>query len=263
MTAARQLTAVEGSLQPLEIVLRVIAEGHEHATLGAYARAVAEAPVESAPMSRIAAEVEGSVRAAMKGQDRDAIRTAVEKSVGDAIFRYLLFVRINTATFEIAELEGLRAAAAFYWMGSLLGGPREDELDPDDWAEHQKEQHRCWEAWRGVVASLNLTLMIEDEARVELERRYLGGREALLGDVDEVWERFADQVERLWSLSEVMVPTTEDDVTAEATSAAPDTYDERVAERVQRLADDARISTFERIGEMPRAVAIVERRLLS
>jgi hypothetical protein len=34
-----------------------------------------------------------------------------------------------------------------------------------------------------------------------------------------------------------------------------------VAERVQRLADHARVLTFERIGETPRAVAIMERRL--
>jgi hypothetical protein len=46
-------------------------------------------------------------------------------------------------------------------------------------------------------------------------------------------------------------------------SASPDALDERVAERVQRLADDARVSTFERIGDAARAVAIMERRLTS
>lgn len=38
---------------------------------------------------------------------------------------------------------------------------------------------------------------------------------------------------------------------------------ERVTDRVRHLADDARIATFERIGEIPRAVAIVEKRLLT
>jgi len=28
----------------------------------------------------------------------------------------------------MAEKEGLRASAAFYWMGCLLGGPREGDL---------------------------------------------------------------------------------------------------------------------------------------
>jgi len=44
-------------------------------------------------------------------------------------------------------------------------------------------------------------------------------------------------------------------------AASPDALDERVAERVRRLADDARVSTFQLIGETPRAVAILERRL--
>jgi hypothetical protein len=38
--------------------------------------------------------------------------------------------------------------------------------------------------------------------------------------------------------------------------------DARVADRVRRLADDARVSTFERLGETGRAAAIMERRLL-
>src|SRR5258705_1734689 len=36
--------------------------------------------------------------------------------------------RINTELPGMAEKEGLRASAAFYWMGCLLGGPREGDL---------------------------------------------------------------------------------------------------------------------------------------
>ena len=49
MTASRRVAVVEGSLEPLEIVLKVIAEAQEHSRLDAYARAVAEMPVEAAP----------------------------------------------------------------------------------------------------------------------------------------------------------------------------------------------------------------------
>jgi hypothetical protein len=38
---------------------------------------------------------------------------------------------------------------------------------------------------------------------------------------------------------------------------------DRVAERVARLADDARLWAFEITGDRPRAVVIMERRLLA
>jgi hypothetical protein len=38
-------------------------------------------------------------------------------------------------------------------------------------------------------------------------------------------------------------------------------YDERVQARARKLADDARISTFDRLGEPRRALGILERRL--
>jgi hypothetical protein len=40
-------------------------------------------------------------------------------------------------------------------------------------------------------------------------------------------------------------------------------YGERVAERARTLADNARIATFDRLGENRRALRILERRLAS
>jgi len=260
VTVTRRVAAVESSLDPLEVVLRVIAEGQEHGSLDTYARAVAEAPIESAPLTRIGAETEASVRAAIKGKPRDEIDRAVRRAVGDAFFRYILFLRINAAALEIADREGLRAATCFYWMGCLLGGPREADLEPADWKEHQKEQAECWRSWRGVVASILALTLVEEDAREQLEARYLGGRPVLLAESQAVWDRFVEQVDRLWSMSEKLVPLNPDEQ-ERVDAVGPDALDERVAERVQRLADDARVSTFERIGEMPRAVAIMERRL--
>jgi hypothetical protein len=262
MTAARRVAALETSLQPLDVVLRVLAEAQEYASIDAYARAVAEAPVEAAPMSRINAGTEASVRAAMKGKSSEEVETAIRRAVGDAIFRFILFLRINTDALAIAEKEGLRAAAAYYWMGCLLGGPREDDLEPEEWVAHQAEQTAAWRLWRGVVASLLVVTLVEDDAREQLEARYLGGRPALLAESQADWDRFVEQVDRLWSMSETLVPLTADEKHRLGTES-PDALDERVAGRIQRLADDARVSTFERIGETPRAVAIIERRVLS
>jgi hypothetical protein len=261
VTAARRVAALELSLQPLDVVLRVLAEAQAYASIDAYARGVAEVPIESAPLSRIGTETETSVRAAMKGEPREEIDRAVRRAVGDAIFRYILFLRINTAALEIADREGLRAATCFYWMGCLLGGPHERDLEPAEWVEHQGELANAWRLWRGVVASLLVVVMVEEDAREQLETRYLAGHPALLAESRADWDRFADQIDRLWSLSAEPVshdPGEKEHVETVDTGA----FDERVAERVRRLADDARVSTFERLGETPRATAITERRLL-
>jgi hypothetical protein len=259
VTAERRVAAIEGSLDPLSVVLHVIAEAQEHASIDAYARGIADVPVESAPMSRIAAGTEASIRAAMKGKAREEVSAAVRRAVGDAIFRYILFLRINTGALEIAEREGLRASACFYWMGCLLGGPRESDLEPAQWKEHQKEQADCWRSWRGVVASMLVLSLVEEDAREQLEARYLGGRPALLAETQKEWDRFADQVDRLWSIAEKLAPLRHDE--EESIESAADIYDQRVAERALHIADDARISTLDRLGENSRAVAIIERRL--
>lgn len=258
MTVSRRVAAVESSLDPVEIVLRVIGEGQEHPSLDAYARAIAEVPVEAAPMSRIAFEVDASVRRASKGRTANEVERAARRAVGDAVFRYILFIRLNTSALEIADHEGLRASAVFYWMGCLLGGPREEDLEPEAWKEHQREQALCWGQWRAVVASLLVTVLVEEEARKQLESRYLGGWPVLIAETEEVWDAFADQVDRLWSIAEAR---SESGGLPGSDAGPDDPLAGQIADRVGRLADDARISTFERVGEQTRAVAIVERRL--
>jgi hypothetical protein len=164
------------------------------------------------------------------------------------------------AALDIARVEGLRAAAAFYWMGCLLGGPRETDLAPKEWAEHKKEQASAWHSWRAVVAGLLATVMVEEDARTQLEGHYLRGQASLFADAETEWSMFAEIVDSLWSLSEKLVPLTP----AEERRVSKDggrLFDDRVQGRAGKLADDARISTFDRLGEQRRALAILERRL--
>jgi hypothetical protein len=145
-------------------------------------------------------------------------------------------------------------------MGCLLGGPSEKDLSPTDWAEHKKEQASAWHSWRAVVAGLLVTVMVEDDAREQLEARYLGGRPSLLADAEREWTRFAEMVDHLWSLAEKLVPLTRAEERRLSKDAGQQ-YDQRVQARSRKLADDARISTFDRLGENSRALAILERRL--
>jgi hypothetical protein len=113
-------------------------------------------------------------------------------------------------------------------------------------------------ARRSVTPSATMT--VEEDARAELEARYLGGQASLFSDAEAEWSRFAELVDSLWSLSEKLVPLTP----AEERRVSKDgerLFDERVGARAHKLADDARISTFDRLGEQRRALAILERRL--
>jgi hypothetical protein len=260
MTADRRLTAVETSLGPGELVRHVLAEALAFGSLEGYTRFMIGQPEEAAPLGRIATGTEASVRASMKGQPRDLVEDAVRRAVGDGMFAFILVLRINEAAFEIAQLEGLRASAAFFWMGALFSGPDEEDLEPAEWAEHTREHASAWQTWRAVVAGLLATLTVEEDARAELEARYLGGQASLFADAETEWSRFAELVDSLWSLSEKLVPLSP----AEEQQASKDgerLFDERVRARAHKLADDARISTFDRLGEQRRALAILGRRL--
>ena len=260
MTAVRRIAALEASLQPDELVRHVLAEALAFGSLEDYTRFMIGQPEEAAPLNRIASGTEAAVRASMKGQPRELIDDAVRRAVGDGMFAFILVLRINEAAFEIAQLEGLRASAAFFWMGMLLSGPDEEDLEPAEWAEHKRKQASGWQSWRAVVAGLLATLTVEEDSRAQLEARYLGGQASLFADAETEWSKFAEIVDSLWSLSEKLVPLTP----AEQRRVSKDggrLFDERVQARSRKLADDARISTFDRLGENSRALAILERRL--
>jgi hypothetical protein len=260
VTAARRVAAVEAALGPTELVLQFLAEARTFPSLEDYTRSIVGQPISAAPMSRIARGAASSVRSAMKGASRDDVDATVRRAVGDGVFLFVLVIGINGAAMDIARVEGLRAAMTFYWMGCLLGGPHEKDLEPKEWAEHRKDLANCWRQWRAVVAGLASTVMIEDDVREQLEERYLGGQPCLLADAEAAWSTFAHLVDRMWSLAQDLVPLTK----AEQRGIGKDgeqLYDERVRERARKLVDDARISAFDKLGENGRAVAILERRL--
>jgi hypothetical protein len=103
-------------------------------------------------------------------------------------------------------------------------------------------------------------LTVEEDARAQLEARYLGGQASLFADAETEWSKFAAIVDSLWSISEKLVPLAPAEEGRVNKDGGP-LYDERVQARARKLADDARISTFDRLGEPRRALGILERRL--
>ncbi len=259
----RRLTKLEGALPPREAVLAWLVEAHGFPSLEDHVRSIVELPVEAAPLSVIGARIEAAVRASMKGQPRDAVWEAVRRAVGDGVFLFSLALQLNVVALEIAKVEGLRATAVFFWMGCLLGGPRAEDLTAAEARTCRRELADCWAQWRAVVDRLDVDVRVESEARARLERQFLGGQDVLFADAATSWASHVDMVERLAGLAEVM-PSTR---TARGSQRSPGakgqgaSLEARVAERVKRLADDARVRAYETLGDRLEAVRIMERRL--
>jgi hypothetical protein len=262
MTSAadRRLAKLEGGLPPRAAVLAWLVEAQQYPGLPEAVEAIVDLPIEAAPLSVISRQVEAETREAMKGQPREKVDAAVQRAVRDSLFLFCLVIQINTAAREMTTVEGLRAAAVFYRMGCLLGGPREKDLEPAEWIEHRKDQALAWDSWRAVVAALLATMLIEEDARTALEDRYLGGHPSLLGDTETAWSNFGEIVDALWSVAEsdgAGTPTKD----RLSLNDAEQLFDKRVEERVRTVADNARIAAFDRLGENLRALEILEARV--
>jgi hypothetical protein len=262
--AVRRIAKLEGALHPREAVLAWLVEAQQFPSLVDHVRSIVELPVEAAPLSVIGARIEAAVRASMQGQPRAAIETAARRAVGDGVFLFTLAIGLNVVALEMARLEGLRATAVFYWMGCLLGGPRESDIPPAEVETYRRERADAWGLWWPVVDRLTLDVRVENEARTTLERRFFAGHYVLFTDATKAWTGHVDFVERLASLADALASTGGPmDRSRRSTRAAGGSLTERVAERVARLADDARIRAYELVGDRPRALQILERRLLA
>jgi hypothetical protein len=263
--AGRRLAKLEGALHPREAVLAWLVEAQQFPSLVDHARSVAELPVEAAPLSVIGERVEAAVRASMKGQPRDAIEAAVRRAIRDGVFLFTLVIWLNAEALEVAKVEGLRATAVFYWMGCLLGGPRAKDLPAAEAETYKGQLADAWAQWRAVVDRLGVDVRVESEARATLERQFFGGHDVLFADAAMSWASHVDMVERLVGLAEAMTWTDQ----AKAPRRPPAgieagaSLEARVADRVARLADDARVRAYEILGDRPKAVEIMERRLLA
>jgi hypothetical protein len=158
----------------------------------------------------------------------------------------------------------LRATAVFYWMGCLLGGPRESDLAPAEVETYRRERADAWALWWPVVDRLLLEVRVENEARTTLARRFFRGHEVLFSDAATSWASHVDMVERLASLAEVMASTGGPMARSRrSTRTASGARTLGVAERVATLTDDARVRAYETLGDRPKAVQIMERRLMA
>lgn len=263
-TAGRRLAKLEGSLRPREAVLAWLAEVQELTDIDDYSRHVAEVSVDDAPMSVIGRRIQAAVRDDMKGKPRDAVVEAVRRAFGDALFLFCLVFQVNIEAVQRANIEGLRAAAAFFWMGSLLGGPRDEEIAPDELAEHHAELTECWASWLSVVERLAWDVQVVERVRATLADRYYAGQDVLFADARTGWAVHVKQVERIHAVAHDIGSTRHGKAARKLVARRParPTIEVGVEELLAWLIGQARVRAFEVLGERPKAVAIMEAWLL-
>jgi len=96
----RRVAKLEGALLPREAVLAWLAEAQQFPNIVDHARAIADLPVEAAPLSVISARVVGAVGEARKGQPRDDVERAARRAEGDAVFLFCLVMTLNVQARE-------------------------------------------------------------------------------------------------------------------------------------------------------------------
>jgi hypothetical protein len=109
-------------------------------------------------------------------------------------------------------------------------------------------------AWRRGVDGLAALVSAEEGARALLAERYFEGHPLLFTDAETAWAELSAFVDRLTGVAGTMDPPPGE-------PAADGDPAVRAAARAAILADDARVRSFELLGEHERAVSIMERRL--
>lgn len=153
------------------------------------------------------------------------------------------------------RLAGGRRLASLGVAGEAGRVPEATELD------RVRESGRHWSAALGYALA---RVKAEEEARQALERRYFEGQSVLFRDAANRWADLHAEVACLLGLHTGLREVLGEARAADVSPPVPDVSDMpgcRPGERARRLADDARIRAFETLGDRPRAVAIMDRRL--
>jgi hypothetical protein len=263
VTAERRLARLESALSPKTATLLWLSEAHGFGSLEAYVGWLIDQPISAAPLERVPGQSERAVRAAMRGQPREAVREAAHQAIRDAVFLVELVIRLNGATVELTRLEGLRYAVLHWQMrafsaeASLSGAGASRQATAAAVAS--------WRTWGADVTALFARLQAAEEARVHLERQYLDGHHALFPDAIQDGARLREGAERLAGLGDSLSPLMEGHLPARRRSKV-DLEAVRSGARAQapalaaRLVDEARFATLDVLGDGAAASAIAARR---
>lgn len=219
MTLERRLAKVEGSLGPLEIVRRWLAEAH------AYSAAMYPLGIEGLPLDRLirhareAVEADRSIPYGERGE-------AARKAMRSVLFLFELALRTLTMAEETIGRETLRHAALTAHLGLVMSN--------DSFFPSRAE---------GIASIREAAIRWANELRaIETAHRWVEQRGLSDGLVD--------LIARIASFEDGMPPAPADD---------PVAFEARVVRLVADHVEPARVKALDEMGEGRRAAAIAMR----
>jgi hypothetical protein len=202
MTAERRLAKLEAALSPKAATLLWLAEAQQFGSLPAYVAWLIDQPISTAPLERVPGKARAAALEAMRGQPREVVREAAHQAIRDAIFGVELVLKVNVAAEETIRIGGLRYAALFWEMRAIGAEAQPESAGPSRGTSAGRKAR--WTAWRLSVAGLVGSIYAAEEARAQLERRYLDGVPTPFPDLRAGWQRLRDDVVRLASLGDAV-----------------------------------------------------------
>lgn len=249
MTIARRLAALESSMSPTERIVVWLDEAHGLGSLEAYFKSLLDQPPTAYPINRLPHEAATAARAAMRGQPSDKVARAVRQGVRESLLRYVLVIGLNVAAHEQVERQGLVWAAVLGQLGVLQ---LRHDYEPESVPRYLEQLVRL----RDLLARQVDDLLAGEAARVEIEARYLDGREVLFPAIATAWAK---------RLRESQETTIMADRLAELDGAQPGVLHDpalvetRTAALVREHVVRAKVTTLEKLDEERQAFAIANR----
>jgi hypothetical protein len=257
-TIKTRLGRLEAARSGRAVVLAWLEEAQAYPSLTAYARSTLEGRGSERPLGRILREVRANTLAATPKRSLQATNWVFDRAIREAFLTYEVVRVLNASTREFTQLARLQMIA-----GQLLGEKLTRIVSLPDLPMAERDPATdpfllsCGH-WIATARDLLVERKVELAARLELERRYLGGHGALFGDLRQA---FAELGPLAVGLAEVVahlagcIPRS----VVPAPSAA--SFEERVEARVSDLFDQARMAAYRHLGDDVHAAAIEERRL--
>jgi hypothetical protein len=246
MTTERRISAIEGALTPTELIVAWLTEAHAHGGVDAFVRASLAEEDYDPPINRLARAAADGAPARMKGKPRDEINRAADQAVRETLFRFHLVMRIITVCHDILDRELLLTALFSCRIALLTREPRASrEKDPGHRADVEQ--------LRDLVVLSVRSFKAVGAARVQVERRYLGGHAAPFPDDAARW---AEQLETSEAVERMAIRLVELDGIPQLAAADPEAVATRVAADAADFVEPAKVAAFEDLDEGRQALAI-------
>ncbi len=234
-------------MTPTQLVLRWLDEAQSYDDFSTYARSLIDAGPDAFPMDRLAREAEECARSQVRGKPREEADAAIRRAVVETVFRVQLVLRINVASQEFLDREGLIQAALSAQLGLIVD--RRPEAGVSDTLRQLVE-------FRDLLLGRVTELHAFEAARARVVGRYL---DAAAADFPAARRTWTEQRSRSETMAVMAMRIAELDG---APGAPPDdqaVFDARVSELVSDLVEPARSTAYDELGDGRRALTVAVR----